>query len=369
MKSRMDVLRELLVELDQICRENNLKYTLVGEVANQIAENNTFPELYDYISVGMTLGDIHRLIKIVDDIDGRQIEYFMNNENARGLQFRFCNSNTTLINVKEIDNHVNYGFYIRIRPINDGSNTGFKAKILRLAKGVWKGSCKTMASSNSKRKVLVVLSKMIVGVLGCKNVRKWIYNYNYKLRAIDSWNDIASLNRVVIGKAAFVESEEWELVDVNVDGNTFMYAPNVIGRYIEALPTHQTVMMNDIENTEIPFTEIINNEQFSEFNKTKEYRDEYLKIVTLANKPAKYIKKCWNTYRMSKDVVAFEDTYNDEVISKIEDAMDNCNQELYFEYMQDYLRAKRRWRRLDVPFIKNDTLEDIIKRAKEVFEN
>ena len=369
MKSRMDVLRELLVELDQICRENNLKYTLIGDVAKELVENNAFPESFDYISVGMTLGDIHRLIKIVDNINGRQVEYFMNNKYARGLQFRFCNSNTTLINVKEIDNHVNYGFYIRIRPINDRRKTGFKSKILKLAKGVWKGSCKTMASSNSKRKVLVVLSKMIVGVLGRENVRKWLYNYNYKLRAIDNWDELENIDRVTIGKAAFIDQESWELLDVNIDGDTFMYTPNVIERHIETLLTHQTVMMNDIENTEIPFAEIIGSEEFIELNKTKEYRDEYLKIVTLANKPAKYIKKCWNTYLMSKDVVSFKEIYDDEMIHKVENAIDAFDEELYKEYMSDYIRARNKWRRLEVPFIENNVLENIIKRAEEVFEN
>ena len=85
--SRKEVVTDLLFELDDICRKNNLKYTLTGTFANTVAEEGKFPDEYDYITIAMTQGDIERLIEIVNTSENkhREIEYFLNNPYARGF--------------------------------------------------------------------------------------------------------------------------------------------------------------------------------------------------------------------------------------------------------------------------------------------
>lgn len=368
MKTRMEVLRDLLFELDDICRNNGLKYTLTGTFLDEAVERGDFPELYDYINVAMTRGDIDRFIHLVNGkIPGRQVEYFLNNPYARGLQYRYCNSNTTLINIKGVGNHVNYGFYIRMIPINDASVGGRKGKVLKFSKAAWKGSTKTLASSVGKRKAQVMLLKGFSTVVGKERWGKWLFEYNDKLRRIDRWEDISHVNRITIARARFTEKTNWEIKNIELDGRPIMYAEELLERRPVKEPTHNTVVMNEIENTEIPYTEVMNSDEFKEIFTAKEYRDEYLKVIVKADKPTKYLRRVWNIYLMTRDVVDFRDTYNEEMISKIKSAIDEKNEEQYYEYMQPYLRARRKWKRLRIPFLPNDDLERIIAYAKVIF--
>lgn len=370
MKNRMDVLRDLLFELDGICRANDLKYTLVGDAAQSIYENREFPAAYDYISVAMTEGDAERLIEIVNSKNtNRSVEYFLNNPLAKSIQYRFCNNDTTLINVKEIGSHVNFGFYIKIMPIKDMTTSGFKGKLLRLFKAAWKGSAKTLSSCNGKRIIPVIILKGAVNLIGRRRAAKWLYKYNSKLRRIDKWEDIAACGKVGIGKKIFNSETVWIPETINVGNNKVFIAEAVVGSNIDRNYSHATVVMNDIENAEIPFSEIINGSDFNILLNTKKIRDDYLSTVTRANKAAKYIGHAWRIYLMTRDVVYLKELYDDELISHIKRTIDDRDYEQYRENMRPYLAARKKWKRLKVPFLKSERLEKIIDRAKESFSD
>ena len=370
MKTRMEILGDLLFELDDICRNNGLKYTLTGSFLDEMVETGKLPELFDYINVAMTRGDIDRFIDIVNGkIPGRQVEYFLNNPNARGIQYRYCNSNTTLINIKGVGNHINYGIYIRLLPINDTTIGGSKGKVLNFSKAAWKGSTKTLESSVGKRKAQVMVLKGFGAVVGKDRWKNWMFQYNDKIRKIDRWEDIKQAEKIGIAKTKFYEKSSWELRDISINGHNLMYAEELLERRPVKEPAHTTVMVNEIENTEIPFKEIMESEEFKELFTAKEYRDEYLKVVTKASKPAKYLRKVWNTYLMTRDVVSFREIYTDEVLEDIKVCISNRDEDKYYELMQPYLRARKKWKKLSVPFLPIENLEIIIEDAKAAFDN
>lgn len=372
MISRTNILSQLLFEFDGICRSNGLKYSLINSEGKSVLDKGVLPENTDYMAVAMTMGDIERFISIVNNGNSdREVEYLLNNPDARNLQYRYCNSNTTLINVKEIGNHKNYGMYLRIVPINDASVKGNKNKFLKFMRAAWKGSKKSIASCNYKRIVPVILLKIFVGIFGKKRIAKFIYNYYHKLKFIDKWEDIKDCRLVAVGRKRITPEEEWTIEDIKVDDEHFVmcspdlaYMNNII-----KLPSHETVLMNEIDNAEIPYSEIINSGIYDDILNTKKERDFYLKIVTLATKAAKYTAGAWNIYQMTRDKVSFEEMYDDELLQEINDSIRDCDQEQYFSCMRPYLSAKRKWKRKGVPFIKIERLEAVISNAKEKFGN
>jgi len=368
---RREVLIGLLLELDEICRKNNLKYSLTGRVANAIGEENKFPDAFDFLTVAMTQGDIDKFIKIVNDQNShhRQVEYFLNNPNAIGLQIRYCNSDTTLINVKQIGNHVNYGMYIKIKPIEKIPTSKIRSKFLRFLKLAWKGSKKRLDSCNYKRFLPVLILKGIVQIVGKKNFSRFLYNYNKKLKYIDNWEEIACYEKVRIGRGIFSGELLYNLNEINIEGCSLLLSPALMHRIIEKNPTHKTVAINDIEDVNIPFQDIMNSHIVENMYQTQKIRNQYLRIVTLANKPASVMKQAWRTYLMTRDVINFEDVYNEERLQKIYSAIENNDVDTYFEEMNDYLSARKHWYKLKIPFIKNNKLEEIIAFAKNKFQS
>ena len=92
---RRRVMLELLCGCDQICRANGLKYTITGTFAENVLEGR-IPDDYDYIFIAMTTGDLERFVDIVNSeaYPNREVEYFLNNPNATGHEYRFCNNET-----------------------------------------------------------------------------------------------------------------------------------------------------------------------------------------------------------------------------------------------------------------------------------
>lgn len=370
-KNRQEIVLNLFFELDEICKKNNLNYTMTGVIANSLVEENQFPDSFDYLTVAMTQGDIDKFIRIINDGNNshRQVEYFLNNPYASGFQIRYCNEDTTLINVKEIGKHVNYGMYIKIKPIEKVIEKKWKAKLLKFLKLTWRASKKDLDSCHYKRYIPVLITKCIVSIVGKKNFSKKLYNFNKKLRYIDNWDEIKQYEKVKIGKGVFYGERIHELNDINVSNHLISLSPEVLHRIIEVKPSHETVLMNDIEDVNISYKEFMtNNDILNKLDKTRKQRNQYLRIVTLSNKAAYVMKQAWRTYLMTRDVINCQDIYNSEKIDNIKKLIESNDYEAYFEEMQEYLIPRRRWKKLKIPFIKNQELEQIIELAKNKFD-
>lgn len=368
-RNRKEVMEELLFELHEICKRNDLHYTLTGIVANSAGEEERFPEEYDYLTVAMTQGDIERLVQIVNGTEDthRQVEYFLNNPYARGFQVRYCNNDTTLINVKEFGNHINYGMYVRIRAVERIPEKGMRTEFLNLCRKAWKGSQKRLASCNYKRFVPALILKCTVGIIGRKNAAKALYHLSKQLKFIDKWEEIKGYEKVRIGTGVFEGESVCQLKEVPVDGGTVFLSEALMHRIVEHNPSHATVTVNDIEASDAPFKSVMDSGIVTELKNAQEVRDRYLSIVTKANKHAKAMGNAWNTYLMTRDVLEFQETYTEERIERVKAAVAQEDILTYKEEMHDYLAARRRWRRLHIPFIENEELEQVITSGKAVF--
>ena len=67
MKTEKDIQIELLQEIDNICTQNNLKYTLIGTNGINAFVNHTIKNGPISVSIAMTAGDIGRFCEIVEN--------------------------------------------------------------------------------------------------------------------------------------------------------------------------------------------------------------------------------------------------------------------------------------------------------------
>lgn len=368
-ESRMEVLKELLFELDEICKNNGLKYTLTGEFALMAHTKKQFPKEFDYITIAMTMGDIERLIKIVNTSNShRQVEYILNNPHATGLQIRYCNSDTTLINIKEFGTHVNYGFFIRIRPIVRVVKSRKKRKLLKLFKRIWNRSSKRIRSCSYGEIIQVILAKNVIRLIGKKRAAHLLYTYDKKLKYIDKWENLSDYKKIKIGTEKFVNVPTWDLKYVNVGGKQLLFTECVVNRAIEKIPIHRAVEINEIEKIEVPFNEVLNVDRLGELRRIQKIRDEYFKSVTKAKPSTIYIRNAWNIYLMTRDIIYLRKLYSESEVLKISMALDNKNYETYWEGIRPYIETRKKWRKLKIPFLEILELERIESMAKDIFD-
>ena len=369
MMNRKDILKELLFVFDDICKANDLKYSVVGNVAKIVTGIEGASDDFENITVAMTGGDIEKLIAIVNSKEQYryQVEYILNNPFARGLQIRFYDKDTTSINIKEFGNHIFYGFFIRIQPIERVVENKMSAKLLKFFKQAWKGSSKRIEACNYKRIVPVVLLKTVRKIIGRERVAKLLYNYNRKLKCIENWEEISKYDTVRIGSAFFINEFDWEIKEYFWGNKQVSVCSLVLNRRTSKEITKANIDLNFIEEFNTPFSEVLSEDIKKDLYKMQKERDVYLRIVTKANGAANIMKHAWQTYLMIHDVIEFDEMYSEEVITNIQNAIDENNYDDYIEKMGPYLISRRKWRRAKIPFIVNSDLEDVILRAEEVF--
>lgn len=368
MKSRMDVLKKLLFEINDICSQHGLQYTLVGEIADEIIRTGNMPEHFDYAAVAMTMGDIERFIEVVNN-DGRtdrEVEYLLNNSKAGGLQIRYCDCSTTLINVKEIGRHTNYGIFVVLLPIDKGGETRAQQNLLKLYKKALKGSTKSFDSCTFKKAVPVAMLKCMTEIIGNARVRRIIFDYNNKLHYIDKWADISKFDAIAIGKASFDDITNWGPKTYKVDGKKLKIVEAVFEKNIKKYPRKETVQMNDIVDTEVPFNEVLDSEIVCSLQKVQAKRNAYLKKISKATKATKVTNRGWKTYIMTRDVVELESIYSEEELNRLEGLIDEEKYNDFMDAAETYITIRDKWTRTSIPFINIPKLDSLIEKVEQL---
>ena len=125
-KEHKEILIKILKYFDRICRENNIKYSLIGgSLIGAVRDKEIIP-WDDDIDVILTQEEYKKLLKVLLNKEGRY--KLLCNENNKTFYYPFAklvDTNTILIekNVKKIEN---YGVYIDIFTYNNVPNNRIK---------------------------------------------------------------------------------------------------------------------------------------------------------------------------------------------------------------------------------------------------
>lgn len=130
-------LLELLDEIDGICQEVNIGYTLspqtaaMGQVCGGFAEENYNVTIY------MTTNDYLNFAKYVDQnkLPGRILEGLHNNPNFPGFFFRYVNTETTYYNYNYGDTYLHNGIHVTIEILRYYSRSNNQSLVM-LEKGL-----------------------------------------------------------------------------------------------------------------------------------------------------------------------------------------------------------------------------------------
>ena len=347
---RMKKLKELLFEIDDICRANDLKYSLTQRFAISMQEDNAFPDEFNNICIAMTLGDLERLEHIVNDGgDGsRIIENIHNNPNADSLAARYVDTGTTLIDFSEYDRHKYHGLFIDIRPIKQYDPEHMERRAYNFYKNLWTSCNKDKDKKRTGLKALAVSA--VRGFMGDQGLAERYYQADRDVSLVDSWEDIAKAPAIKCGAFSirkksyyrvsrfrdFNMQRGWEVEDRMAEGHPVMYCNQFYGRHVRG-GAHglQWVLDNQMVSRE-PYSKVITGDIKKELDEVCALRDKYNVMSAPMDGYDKVIDDAWNVYLMAKNLLLYEKHADDELYDNIQKALDQKDKEQFTSLMEDY---------------------------------
>lgn len=163
LKEHQEVLLELLIEFDRVCRKNNIRYILFAGSALGAVRHKGFIPWDDDLDVALLREDYDKLMS-VDPVEWNSA-YYMQREYSEHWPIHFSklrkNNTTCLEKYHPKDNETHQGIYIDIFPIDNASNNPFIRKIqfyaskIVQARSFWKRGYET---ASIIKKVVMLLS-------------------------------------------------------------------------------------------------------------------------------------------------------------------------------------------------------------------
>lgn len=175
LKEHQDVLLELLIEFDRVCRKNNIKYILFAGSALGAIRHQGFIPWDDDLDVALFREDYDRLMEV--DPSEWNAKYYLQREYSEHWPIHFSklrkNNTTCLEKYHPKDNKTHQGIYIDIFPIDNASDNRFVRKMqfyaskIVQARSFWKRGYDT---SSILKKIAMLLSC----ILPLKPIRNFV---------------------------------------------------------------------------------------------------------------------------------------------------------------------------------------------------
>ncbi len=175
LKEHQDVLLELLIEFDRVCRKNNIKYILFAGSALGAVRHQGFIPWDDDLDVALLREDYDRLMKV--NPSEWNAMYYLQREYSEHWPLHFSklrkNNTTCLEKYHPKDNKTHQGIYIDIFPIDNASDNRFVRKMqfyaskIVQARSFWKRGYDT---SSILKKIAMLLSC----ILPLKPIRNFV---------------------------------------------------------------------------------------------------------------------------------------------------------------------------------------------------
>ncbi len=129
---------ELLKEIKEVCKKENIRYYLSGELALFEQEEREIKDEFNNGAVAVFAEDVEKLMVLLDRKENRKVESLANNSGFPGFYARYMDTATTLINFTETAfTYDTNSLGVNIEIICGRSAHGFKGRILRKLKKLW----------------------------------------------------------------------------------------------------------------------------------------------------------------------------------------------------------------------------------------
>lgn len=186
---------ELLKEIDGICRENDIKYSIAENTAYMALKEGCFTNEEYLAEIIMTLENYNKFIGVCSNElpKERVIENGLNNPQMDGVYSRYVDTSTTLIDIRKGRHYKYNGIHVVIRPLISYKPTTFIQKIRAIevksnSRNFIMSELK-YSSFKKKLKILALIamkpffanaSKYFKECISCNECKRSSYYYNRK---------------------------------------------------------------------------------------------------------------------------------------------------------------------------------------------
>lgn len=170
------VIYSLLIEIDEICKRNNIDYFLANRLA-LIAYRGNEGDDYNTGRIFMTAENLKKFIKAceVEITESRVIEWMGNNERFPGVFLRYINTDSTYYTTKRLCTENNLGMFITIDVLRPARKN---EKYYHTIENAWKNFSFDMPAGGKKweNKVLKIL-KTGSAIFGREKISKFLIKF------------------------------------------------------------------------------------------------------------------------------------------------------------------------------------------------
>lgn len=174
-KSASKCVLELLEEIDDICKKNNISYSLYGKTAVSAITKHTIED--DCARIIMHNDDFTKLCKAMskERLYTRTFDSMYNNPSYMDYSARYCNSETTNISLDQKANTFMSGIYVEILPIRNEENTKFQHFKYRFWEHGWEKHFCSIVNVESFKYLLPVPIVNIMKLTGSNKISRNIF--------------------------------------------------------------------------------------------------------------------------------------------------------------------------------------------------
>lgn len=371
MKTEKDIQIELLKEIDSICTQNNLKYTLIGTNGINAFVNHTIKKGPISVSIAMTAGDIGRFCEIVENTnDGsRYTEKIVSESKTNPWHVNYGNENTTYFHIFSLDKKEHHGINIEIYPIRGFALLEKKPEQISSKKDTGSsknsifGSLKRIFSSKEHKEDSMDIKKESEAKAKKDSLKDKTY--------IDKWEDIQEYSTVKIVNTKIKANALNGLERYAVD-DTELYLPKdaskffseIFGRTFKNRKIKPTVVgPRYIMNTERPYNEVIG-ESKDLIDEAKSMNEEISLESSKANDDRKSLNKLWDLILMTNKQIEYTKYFDENIDKLLTLDLDDEKQfnEAYKE-LKPVISTLNKYSKMGMTFTINPETDDLIEKV------
>lgn len=347
MRKKSEAIKDMLLEFDDVCKENEIEYIIIGECAGESFSSQDMWEIP--ILIAMPLGNVKRLIKALDERKSKKtIEYYRNNDNAVSFDIKYVDTETTYLTLEDFDSSTLHGLFIRIYEIERNKNfskTMQFRNIIRLSRSNY-----VKVLSYPKNYVRSVAWKLRRILKGKDKFDSNLFNSKEKLSEIDSWEGIAKAGSVIVRRKIFNSEEFSRIRYEEVDGHKLPVSESAILNEIAPNNINWLIPGKYEVFEDITFLEFSEKNNMELFAQALSRRDRYNIIKRKNIGFSRETSKAYRTFLMSVDVVR---------IQRLLEQKNNIPDQTLIE---EYIEIKKKHKTDGTPFVKNEVIEDAISK-------
>lgn len=296
---------ELLLEVKELCEEENIEYYLCEYLLLDALQNKRITGTYHDFSIMIKSCDVKKFIRAVNRKENREMEGLFNNPKFPGTYMRYVASDTLYFPINRYKIYNKIGFGINIKILKNAPKNRIRSKIYTAMEAGIEINNNTIKMT--KRRFVCLLFIKLLGIIGSGNRAKLIFN---------SLNSTTEKNgrrkymyyKPTLGKRVKYKRKIFkENSSVKLNGVSFNIPKSKGFIDINIGDVNKPIRMSTFGSTyiidkDIPYKKFLEECKKQKFSNSFYYKRKKLLKKDMEIKPyKKYVSKCWDILYRTRD--------------------------------------------------------------------